>query len=87
MDFCCRYDGSINTPMLLPINKSFVLWQFLRQGCQKVRGMNVRELSIKFDTEDNRNDDEYTGSVPYDKGCSSNHDIYMCHYDKMNTGL
>jgi len=80
IDFCCRNDGSITTPMLLPTANSFVLWQYQTRGCQRVRGMNSRELFILWDDEDDDNIDSCSGSHPYNENCSRNHHIWMCHY-------
>ena len=41
MDFCCRNDGYIDTPMKLPTNHSYVLFPFYLKGCQVIEGILI----------------------------------------------
>ncbi len=80
MQFCCRDDGSISTAISLPTSDSFILYQYISQGCQTVAGMTATEVTVKFDNEDVDNADECNDG-PYNPLCASeNHEIFMCHY-------
>lgn len=37
-EFCCRDDGSIDTPISLPTAMAFALYKAKYEGCQKVKG-------------------------------------------------
>ena len=81
MRYCCRNDGNVNTPIVLPTSKPFVLYMHSRRGCQKVRGMRESEIRINTDDEESNNRNYCRGSHPYDEGCGGrNHRLFMCYY-------
>lgn len=81
IEYCCRNDGSRSSAIRLPTSNSFILYQYRSRGCQRVAGMNSREISISFDDEDSGNINSCSGSHPYNTGCSGrNHHLYLCHY-------
>ena len=77
--YCCRSDGTITSPMALPTEEPFYLYQFSSEGCQEVYGMSVRQDLRYFDDEDNANANSVHGSYPYAAG-GNNHLIYFCYY-------
>ena len=79
INFCCRSDGNVNEPMLLPPNKAFALYRY-DGTCQKVLGMhNPVQLFVHFDDEDSRNANSCSGNHP-DGPCNRNHELYFCYY-------
>lgn len=79
INYCCRSDGDVNKPILLPTRRSFILYRY-GGTCQKVLGMNNPvELFIHFDDEDSNNENSCSGNRP-DGRCDRNHEIYFCYY-------
>lgn len=85
ISYCCRSDGDVSSPMLLPINEPFVLYRYYTE-CQKVNGTQVTEDFIKFDSTSihnlARNKNNCEGKHPFDEECKGDHKIYFCHYQK-----
>lgn len=81
-DFCCREDGDVNTPIMLPATTPFYMYRYTGEKCQKVGWMNEREDIVQFDDEDtnNKNTKDSTG-VPYNTGDPANHRLHLCHYE------
>ncbi|XP_078571562.1 uncharacterized protein LOC144859147 [Branchiostoma floridae x Branchiostoma japonicum] len=77
--YCCRSDGNVDTPIVLPNRKPFYLFRF-KGGCQQVKHMSVREEWFRWDDEDDDNKDDRRGAYPYDDGGSKNHRLYYCYY-------
>ena len=78
--YCCRSDGNVNKPMLLPPKKVFALYRF-GGTCQKVLGMrDPVQLLVHFDDEDSRNANSCSGNRP-DGPCNRNHELYLCYYN------
>ncbi|XP_053374836.1 uncharacterized protein LOC128547130 [Mercenaria mercenaria] len=77
--YCCRNDGSPQTPLLLPTQRPFVLVRYGRI-CQSVHGMHVRDVFIHWDDEDFGNKDSAGGMHPLDDGGSNNHRLHFCYY-------
>lgn len=64
INYCCRSDGNITEPMLLPPNKAFALYRY-DGACQKVLGMrDPVQLFVHFDDEDSRNANSCSGNHP-----------------------
>lgn len=83
ISYCCRADGDIETPMVMPIDKPFVLYQYNRHGCQKVKDMHATEVILYTDDEDSRNGNRCSNAHPYDDNCSGrDHRVFMCYYHK-----
>jgi len=51
LKFCCREDGGVSQPILLPATKSFYMFAY-RGSCQRVAHMDVTEEVVHWDTED-----------------------------------
>ncbi|KAK3585067.1 hypothetical protein CHS0354_004251 [Potamilus streckersoni] len=49
--YCCRSDGNAFDPIVLPIDGPFYLFRY-KQGCQRVRDMDVTEEYLLFDDDD-----------------------------------
>ncbi|XP_035688654.1 uncharacterized protein LOC118424220 [Branchiostoma floridae] len=77
--YCCRSDGNVDTPIVLPNRKPFYLFRF-KGGCQQVKHMSVREEWFRWDDEDDDNKDDRRGAHPYDDGGSKNHRLHYCYY-------
>ena len=63
--YCCRNDGSIYTPMVLPAEVQFFLYQYDSRGCQRVAGTAMWANWRYFDDEDHENRDSISGSHPH----------------------
>ncbi|CAG2214848.1 unnamed protein product [Mytilus edulis] len=61
--FQMESDGSAYSYMNLPTSKPFYLYQYT-STCQRVRGMTVRQESVKMDDEDDRNNSSDFGCHP-----------------------
>ena len=80
IEYCCRSDGSVSDPMLLPDMDPFVLYRYGGK-CQKVDGATVNEHFIKFDdTSVLRSHSACAGNHPDDANCNGDHKIYLCAY-------
>ena len=77
--YCCRSDGSIDTPIVLPTAKPFYLLRQSVDGCQQVQGMNVTMEWVYTDNEDDNNMNYRRGSVPYIEG-TTDYTIFYCYY-------
>ena len=77
--YCCRSDGSIDTPIVLPTAKPFILLRQSADGCQQVQGMNVTVEWVYLDSEDDNNQNYIQGSAPYIEG-TTDYTIYYCYY-------
>ena len=83
MFFCCRNDGSTSTPIILPINRPFILMPTQHgRVCQAVFKMRVSHQFFRWDDEDSRNRDSKSGVYPLDEGGSKNHKLYFCVYQR-----
>ena len=79
--YCCRNDAHPTNSITLPTDRSFYLMQKHSDGCQQVRGMNVRAEWVYWDDEDDNNADSESGSYPYRGGGSDrNHQLNYCYY-------
>jgi len=81
-DYCCRDDGDVDTPILLPATTPFYMYQYTVNKCQKVGHMTETEHKVQWDDEDtdNKNSKDTVG-VPYNTGDPTNHRLHMCHYE------
>lgn len=81
--YCCRNDGDVNYEICLPTERPFILYQFHQRGCQKVSGMDIREISMRTDDEDIANRNACSGEYPFiDGGCNDNLKVMACFYSK-----
>ncbi|CAG2254798.1 unnamed protein product [Mytilus edulis] len=78
IQYCCRTDGSSNTPIELPTSKPFYLVR-KSSACQRVKGMNVRGEYIKTDDEDKDNKNSWSGNYP-SIATGRNIIVYYCYY-------
>ncbi|XP_076113191.1 uncharacterized protein LOC143080917 [Mytilus galloprovincialis] len=74
--YCCKSDGSPYSYINLPTSKPFYLYKYT-STCQRVRGMTVREESIKMDDEDNQNNSSDGGTHPKKTDTT---EVYYCYY-------
>ena len=79
LDYCCRSDGSISTPISLPTGTPFYLLQKSSAGCQRVAGMSDRHDWRQTDDEDSHNSNKQRGNVPYITG-TSDYKVHYCYY-------
>ena len=80
--FCCRCDGNINTPIILPREKEFYLMTHHVAGnsCQLVEGMDVRVEYIQWHTDNSNGDNLYVNPIPTGAGNSPYPYIVFCYY-------
>ncbi|OPL32926.1 hypothetical protein AM593_08842, partial [Mytilus galloprovincialis] len=76
IQYCCRSDGSAYNSMNRPTYQPFYLYKYT-STCQRVRGMNVREETIKMDDEDDRNNSSDGGHHPKKTDTTK---MYYCYY-------
>lgn len=76
--YCCRRDGPFEKEIQLPTSKPFYLLRFA-SPCQKVKGMHVREETVRFDDEDRNNANSVSGRPPMGAG-GKNHRLMYCYY-------
>ena len=76
--FCCRNDGSPDTPVTLPNSMPFYLYRFGGK-CQQVTGMQVTPERILFDTENSPNKDWYENEFHPD-GKIADVEMELCYY-------
>ncbi|XP_053403184.1 uncharacterized protein LOC128558289 [Mercenaria mercenaria] len=91
IDFCCRSDTPVSTAILLPTEKSFVLYRY-GSSCQQVLGMRSDEVKICQDTEDHDNADSFTGKYPSLEGsangyCHGGITLNYCHYSSLSQAV
>lgn len=79
VDYCCRSDGAIATPIVLPTATPFYLLQQSVDGCQQVAGANVTREWVFTDDENDNNENRRSGSVPFVEG-TFNYRLYYCYY-------
>uniref|UniRef100_A0A2C9JKP1 Apextrin C-terminal domain-containing protein n=1 Tax=Biomphalaria glabrata TaxID=6526 RepID=A0A2C9JKP1_BIOGL len=77
LEFCCRRDGDVDTPMKLPIRSPFYLYRYGGR-CQQVREMDVVEEFVLIDSEDTNNNDQRYGAYP--DGAQNDVRLELCYY-------
>jgi len=85
LEFCCRNDGDVKTPMLLPAFSPFYLYSFSGK-CQKVGWMSMEVEEVQWDNEDMDNKDELKGDHPHNSNISGDITLTLCHYKPKNWG-
>ncbi|XP_060084174.1 uncharacterized protein LOC132563432 [Ylistrum balloti] len=86
-DFCCRTDGDIDTPIILPKELPFALFMASEaDDCQTVRGMTYKKEFFVFDDENVDVNLKKTGSTPEIKDCDNNTMMYFCFYTPLDCG-
>ncbi|XP_074641272.1 uncharacterized protein LOC141899021 [Tubulanus polymorphus] len=80
--YCCRNDGDINQPIVLPTDVPFYLFQKDPRGCQSVDGMHAFQEWFYYDTEDTDNADESKGAVPHANRFGTGYKLFYCYYEK-----
>ncbi|XP_072034283.1 uncharacterized protein [Amphiura filiformis] len=80
--FCCRDDGSYTTPIDLPTDDPFYLFQKNKDGCQQVNGMKLAEEWFHWDGEDDlfKPPNFFFGSTPHNFGRDNDHKLGFCYY-------
>ena len=78
--FCCRSDGSAETPIALPMREPFFLLKH-SSSCQAVLGMRVTEEWIFWDCEDRENKNSFLGEIPQ-SFIAKDIRLYFCYYIK-----
>ncbi|XP_071497374.1 uncharacterized protein [Diadema antillarum] len=81
--YCCRKDGDVKQPIVLPVDKPFYLLANTA-NCQKVLGMNATAEFIAVNTENYDNWDSVSGLHPYPGIVSIgeyNINITYCYYE------
>ena len=82
INFCCRNDAPLSTPMMLPIDKPFVLYRY-GGTCQSVAGTKVQDEFVKFNSPSRvRSRNKCTGSYPDDDSCNERHILHFCYYSR-----
>ena len=81
--FCCRSDGPITTPIVLPTARPFYLWRQSAAGCQQVQNMNVTLEWVVTDDENDINENAISGTAPYVEG-TKDYNISYCYYERSN---
>lgn len=78
MYFCCRSDGSAETPIELPMRQPFFLLKHSRK-CQAVMGMLISEEWLFWDCEDKENKNLWSGMLP-ESLLAKDVKLYFCYY-------
>lgn len=81
MYFCCRSDGSADTPIELPMRKPFLLLKHSRR-CQAVMNMRVTEEWLFWDCEDAENKNDWSGVLP-ESFHAKDIKLFFCYYSKI----
>ncbi|KAK2547116.1 hypothetical protein P5673_033110 [Acropora cervicornis] len=81
--FCCRSDGSADTPIELPIRLPFFLLKHASK-CQAVMGMRVIEEWLFWDCEDKENKNRWSGELP-ESLLAKDIKLFFCYYFQMWT--
>lgn len=85
--FCCRDDGKLDVPIVLPKERPFILFvDSSADKCQEVRGMSHTLEFFAFDDTDGNPKPATNGSIPMMKDGDNNTEIYFCHYKPMDCG-
>jgi len=74
-----RSDGNPADPIALPRDEVFILIRY-GQTCQTVRGMNWKDIFIRWDDDDTTNKDDRGGMHPADDEANHNHKLHFCYY-------
>ncbi|XP_041364439.1 uncharacterized protein LOC121379853 [Gigantopelta aegis] len=87
MLFCCRDDGDIDKPIILPTRHPFALFMAANESkCQEVRGMNYKIEYFSHDDVNNGTTREMHGSLPAVKTADNNTLVYVCYYEPVMCG-
>ena len=78
--FCCRSDGSAETPIELPMRDPFFLLKHSSK-CQAVMGMGVTEEWLFWDCEDKKNKNVWSGNLP-ESLVAKDIKLYFCYYSE-----
>ncbi|KAK6169133.1 hypothetical protein SNE40_020243 [Patella caerulea] len=85
--FCCRYDGDLETQLILPADKPFVLFMAENETeCQKVRAMEYEKEFFSFADVFEGFERELNGSLPRISTADNNTMINLCHYKPLDCG-
>ncbi|XP_067021068.1 uncharacterized protein [Acropora muricata] len=79
--FCCRSDGSADTPIELPMRLPFFLLKHASK-CQAVMGMRVIEEWLFWDCEDKENKNRWSGELP-ESLLAKDIKLFFCYYSQM----
>ena len=83
IEYCCRTDGSVDTPIILPTNQPFTLFPYQSENCQRVSGMKAESYWMYTDDDDSTNGNTCRAPHPFDPNCSLwDHKIFFCYYSK-----
>ncbi|XP_061187997.1 uncharacterized protein LOC133196067 [Saccostrea echinata] len=91
MYYCCRSDGNVDKPIILPHQESFYLYPEHRtKKCQKVLGMRSTDEWIKYPYAENSRYNSctcarsyyYNTCQPYDEDCNQYHKVHYCFYTR-----
>ena len=77
--YCCRNDSSIDVPIALPTATPFILLRESPDGCQQVQNMTLSEEWLLTDDENNMNENELKGHIPYIEG-NPDYKVFYCYY-------
>ncbi|OWF50336.1 uncharacterized protein LOC110450530 [Mizuhopecten yessoensis] len=85
--FCCRSDGDLDVPIVLPKELPFSLFMASKaDDCQTVRGMSYKKEFFVFDDENVDVHMKKEGAIPELKDCDNNTMIYFCFYTPLDCG-
>ena len=82
--FCCRDQGNWYNPIELPVDVPIFLLPYNSKNCQRVKWAMSTQQYITYDTEDDRNEDNFHQKHVYaeNKGNINNlPTIYYCYYE------
>lgn len=79
VSFCCQTVGSIDDPIELPIDEPFYLIAYRSKRCQEVLKTIHTVEFIRFDTEHDKNHDNWGVTHPFGVD-SQPPEIYYCYY-------
>ncbi|XP_062588052.1 uncharacterized protein LOC134249721 [Saccostrea cucullata] len=91
MYYCCRNDGNVDQPIILPHQEPFYLYPEHRtKKCQKVLGMRSTDEWIKYPYAGSSRYSScscasgyyYNACQPYDEDCNQYHKVHYCFYTK-----
>ncbi|KAJ8303134.1 hypothetical protein KUTeg_019530 [Tegillarca granosa] len=87
LTFCCRSDGKVEEPIILPKEHPFVLFMVSGSNeCQEVRGMSYELEYFYFDNAEAAGEPYKIGTVPQIKDDDNNTLLYFCYYKPFECG-
>ena len=80
INYCCQIQGKWYSSIELPVQIPFYLLPYGSTNCQRVKWAISSLEYIVYNTEDNKNNDKFTGSHVFSDQVQSLPKVFYCYY-------